>query len=85
MARMLTLADAELRSVDGMLKINPVRTKPMIRPIMWPIFAPSTSRRNNSRRSAERTTRQQRYGMPQSRGAISNASSVGASSMACAK
>ena len=51
---MLTLANgtAERRSSEGMLKIKakvtaslPVRTKPMIRPIMWPIFAPSTSRR----------------------------------------
>jgi hypothetical protein len=42
-------------------------------------------RQNNSRRSADRTTRQQRNGMPQSRRAISNASSVGASSTACAK
>jgi hypothetical protein len=51
---MLTLANgtAERRASEGMLKINakvtaslPVRTKPMTRPIMWPIFAPSTSRR----------------------------------------
>jgi hypothetical protein len=50
-AGMLTLANgtAERRSSEGMPKIKakvtaslPVRTKPMIRPIMWPIFAPST-------------------------------------------
>jgi len=50
-AGMLILANgtAERRSSEGMLKIKvkvtaslPVRTKPMIRPIMRPIFAPST-------------------------------------------
>jgi hypothetical protein len=42
----------ERRASEGMLKIQakvtaslPVTTNPMIRPIMWPIFAPSTSRR----------------------------------------
>ena len=90
-AGMLTLANgtAERRSSEGMLKIKakvtaslPVRTKPMIRPIMWPIFAPSTSlpdvTQNNgitktgkSRGSAiENGPCHQRYGMPQSRRAM---------------
>jgi hypothetical protein len=88
---MLTLANgtAGRRSSEGMLKIKakvtaslPVRTKPMIRPIMTNLRAlnvtPHVTQDNGitktgkSRRSAidERTRRHQRYGIPQSRRAM---------------
>jgi hypothetical protein len=68
-------------SVDGMLKINAGEDKAYDTADhvanLRALNVTQHVRQNNSRRSADRTTRQQRYGMPQSRRAISNASSVG--------